>query len=115
MATVLLDPRQHPTLFPEFDSTKRTTTAYLTIGTRGFDRSGNEYMYVKAGGTIAATDIVKAGSTEGLEAVVATGTTATGEPFLGVGHAAFADNEYGFIQIHGVASVKAGNITAGAT
>jgi hypothetical protein len=71
-------------------------------------------MYVKAGGVIAATDAVKASGTEGLDAVVQTANTATGDPWIGVGHAAFADNEYGFIQTRGVASVKAGNVTAGA-
>lgn len=114
MATLLLDSRLYPQYFPEFDSTKRTTTAYFALGTKAIDRSGNEYTYVRAGGAIAATDAVKLSGTEGLEAVVATGTTVTGEPFLGVGHAAFADNEYGFIQTRGTASVKTGNITAGA-
>lgn len=119
MADVFLLPAQYPGgkpgLIAKGSSTARSATQHLPIGTRAIDADGNEYLYVKAGGAIAATDAVAAGSTTGLSGVVQTANTATGAPWIGVGHAAFANNEYGFIQTRGVASVKTGNITAGAT
>lgn len=108
-------PGGKPGLYPVVETTKRSLTqAPYPVGTRAFDALGNEYMYVKASGAIEATDAVAGGSTLGLSAVVQSANTATGAPWIGVGHAAFADLQFGWIQVGGVASVKTGNITPGA-
>lgn len=97
------------------DSTARTAAAQFTVGTTALDSAGNRYLYVQFGGTVAATDCVRGGTTTGLSGVIQTANTATGDPFLGCGHAAATNAQFGWIQTHGVMTVKSGNITAGAT
>lgn len=101
--------------FPEVDTTARSLTQTLRLGTRAYDIDGNEYLYVKAEGAIAATDAVAITTTGGLQEVTQSSNSATGtQGFLGVAVAAFTDEQFGFIQIRGlVASVKTGTVVAG--
>lgn len=97
-----------------FDSTSRHTTQQLPLGTRAFDGLGNEYVYVKAAEALDALEAVTFGlSTLGWDNIV--NTTNVDEVIVGVAHADFAQDEYGFILHKGVGTVLAtDNVTAGA-
>jgi hypothetical protein len=100
---------------PVGTSTTRSTTALNKLGVKFYDADGNEFMYIKAEGAIAAyapceLDIV---SNAPLTEVISS-SSALG--FIGVAQAAFADEEYGFIQTSGkaLALIPSGT-TLGAT
>lgn len=63
------------------------------------------YEYIKAGATIAATDALRADHAE--ENFSAMPVEAVNLPLKGVAHVAIVDNEFAFIVVRGVASVKA--------
>lgn len=95
------------------DTTRRTTTKELPLGTLAYDELGNEYVYVKAGAAIAINKAVTFTlSALGMDDVVA--TSAVDQHILGVATTAFASGEYGFVLKRGVARVLAtNNIAAG--
>ena len=65
------------------------------------DSSGNVYIYVQASAAIAAYDVVTFDETfTTTVAPVSTSNDARGDK-LGVAAAAFADNDYGFLQVYG--------------
>lgn len=90
---------------------KRSTTALANVGFRTQDDIGNEYVYVKAGAAIAANAAVRfQGSALGYDDVRE--TSAVNQPVIGVATAAFANGEYGFILVRGIASVKTSGAVA---
>jgi hypothetical protein len=72
---------------------------------RSCDEDGNEYMYVQADGAIAgagyAVIIDEAG-----QAAEITNTTGLYGQKVGIAKAAFADNEYGWVQIYGTTLIQ---------
>jgi hypothetical protein len=87
------------------DTTRRSTTAEFPLGARALTPEGSEYVYVQAGAAIAQYDAVKLnGSAAGFDDVRP--VTNANEFVLGVADAAFAADEYGFIQTRGVATCK---------
>lgn len=92
------------------DSTRRTTSQELPLGTIAYG-PGTEWVYIKAGASIAAYDGVRfQGSASGYDDVRP--TSATDQGVIGVADAAFASGEYGFVQTRGVATAKVVNATA---
>jgi hypothetical protein len=87
------------------DSTRRTTTQELPLGTRVIGAGGSEWVYVKAGAAIAQYDPCRfQGSADGYDDVRP--TSAAQQFVVGVADAAFASGEYGFIQVRGKATCK---------
>lgn len=87
------------------DSTRRTTTQELPLGTKAYGPSGQEYVYIKAGATIAQYDACTfQGSAAGYDDVRP--TSATQQYIVGVADTAFSANQYGFIQSKGVCTCK---------
>lgn len=85
--------------------TDRSLTQLAPLGSRYFDALGNEYRYCKAQAAIAAKEAVCFnGSALGYDAVRK--VTDVNEYVVGVANAAFAVNEYGLIQTHGVTECK---------
>ncbi len=74
----------------------RTTTKKAGLGSRAYGDDGAEFVYIKAEGAIAvgAPVEISAGVGEAASASSAKG-------FLGIATAAFADEEYGYIQTAG--------------
>lgn len=86
------------------DTTRRTTTQEFPLGEFAFSQTG-KWQYVRAGATIAQYDaVVMEGSAAGYDAVVP--TSAVTDLVVGVADAAFADEEYGWIQVQGVCTAK---------
>ena len=93
------------------DSTRRTTTAELPVGTRVHGIGGSVWVYVKAGAAIAQYDACKCnGSAAGYDDVRP--TAAISELAIGVADAAFSSGDYGFIQVEGVCTCKVVAATA---
>jgi hypothetical protein len=78
-----------------------TTTAEFGLGDRHTDHDGKVWTYVQASAAIAQYDVVVFDeSYTTLAAPVSTSNDARGDK-LGVAAVAFADNEYGWLQIYG--------------
>jgi hypothetical protein len=92
-------------VFP-VNSTERSATAQLPLGTKAYDKNGYEYTYVKAGADIAAADAVRfAGSVLGFDDVRP--TSAANQYVLGAADGtAFTTGQFGFVKTKGVAVVK---------
>ena len=87
------------------DSTRRTTTQELPLGTEVDGVGGSRWVYVKAGAAIAQYDAcIFQGSALGFDDVRPCG--AVTNLILGVADAAFDSGAYGFIQTKGVAKCK---------
>lgn len=98
------------------DSTHRSTTQQLPLGTRAFASGGREYVYVKAGAAIAAKDALRFGlSATGLDDVRP--TSAANQKVIGAADGtAFDSGAYGFMLAKGYSTVLAtDSITAGAS
>lgn len=96
--------------FAQTDSTTRSTTTLYPVGTLARDASGNEYMYVKAGASIAVNSpvVVNADLTD------VRACSAVNQGILGVADAAFASGDNGFIMIRGTTNaVTAGSVAVG--
>lgn len=92
--------------------TTTTTTAKWSLNAVEWDASGNAYVYVQADGAITANDAViisEAGQADQLDLTNSNG--ALGDR-VGVAPATFADNEYGWIQIHGACTLNVGSSAA---
>lgn len=86
------------------DSTRRTTTAELPLGTIAYGQA-SEWVYVKAGAAIAQyAACIFQGSAAGFDDVRECG--AVTNFIVGVADAAFASGAYGFIQTKGVCTAK---------
>jgi hypothetical protein len=83
-----------------------TTTAEFGLGDRHTDHDGKVWTYVQASAAIAQYDVVVFDETyTTLAAPVSTSNDARGDK-LGVAAVAFADNEYGWLQIYGPTTLK---------
>lgn len=86
------------------DSTRRTTTAELPLGTIAFG-ANSEWVYVKAGAAITQYAACKfQGSAAGFDDVRE--CAATTNFIVGVADAAFDSGAYGFLQTKGVCTCK---------
>lgn len=106
----------YPGAFGDGDSTHRTNTTGnppVPLGTVGYDSAGNEYRFVRAGGTITAGQAVQVTqSTTPFDQVVV--TSGANQFLAGAADAAFAANDCGFVVRNGVvAGVTGGTLTAG--
>lgn len=96
------------------DPTRVTTTPEFAIGTVIFNSDGANgtkgYVYVQANGAITGTGYVcDIDSSSGDAVMCTTTTTAPGAGAgkqVGVARAAFADNEYGWLQIYGQGVIR---------
>lgn len=78
-----------------------STTAEFGLGDRHTDHDGKIWVYVQASAAIAQYDVVTYDETYYTTvAPVSTSNDARGD-LLGVAPVAFADNEYGWLQIYG--------------
>jgi hypothetical protein len=103
-----------PALAFPCNSTDRSTTAKVPLGTRAFASGGREYVYVKAAAAIGALHAITMGLTAtGLDGVVS--STDLEMPVAGAADGtAFAENEYGFMLTRGYTTVLCtDSITAG--
>lgn len=94
----------------------QTNTYGLPLGTRAYASGGREYVFVKAGASIAAKDALRFGlSATGTDDVVP--TSAAHQFVVGAADGtAFASGDYGFMLAKGYTTVMAtDSITAGAT
>ena len=102
----------YPSGFGLGDTSARVNTTGappVPLGTVGYDSSGNEYRFVRAGGTINAAEQVRVtASATPFDAVVVTG--GNNLALAGVATAGFVANDCGWIMRNGVTAMK----TAGA-
>lgn len=84
-------------LLPSGGDTKRSTTAEAELGQIAYTKDGAQYIYVKAGATIAVNDAVR------LQATLADvrPVSAVAQMVIGIATAAFASGEYGFVYHRG--------------
>lgn len=85
--------------------TRATQFPPFSLGQRMQDADGKEYVYVQANGAITGAGYVCVFDETG-QAVMATNTTAVYGDRVGVPLAAFADNDYGWLQVYGPASIR---------
>jgi hypothetical protein len=105
------------TIGTRFDKTD--TSARFALGTRVSGSGGTEWIYVQADGAITAVGYV-ASIDEAFQAtLLSTSNDAEGD-LVGVAAVAFADDEYGWLQVKGPASIQvaascAANVSLNAT
>lgn len=75
------------------------------LGTRMRGANGSEWVYVQASGAITGAGYVVV-IDEAWQAAMATNTTAVYGQQIGVAGVAFADNDYGWVQVFGTASIR---------
>ncbi|WP_068305823.1 hypothetical protein [Pararhodobacter sp. CCB-MM2] len=75
------------------------------LGTRMKGANGSEWVYVQADGAITGAGYVVV-IDEAWQAAHATNTTAVYGQQIGVAGAAFADNDYGWVQVFGTANIR---------
>lgn len=84
--------------------TQPTSTANAGMLNRFCAKDGKEYAYVQANGAIAQYDVV--GIDEAGQAAPLTKAMADDGWKIGVAQVAFADNEFGYVQIRGVTTMN---------
>ena len=85
--------------------TRATKFPPFELGTRMQDADGKEYVWVQASGAITGAGFVCAIDEAG-QAAMATNAVALYGDRVGVALTAFADNDYGWLQVYGPASVQ---------
>jgi len=75
------------------------------LGQRMEGEDGKEYVYVQADGAITGAGYVAVIDENG-QAAMATNTTAVYGQQIGVASVAFADDEYGWLQVFGTANIR---------
>lgn len=75
------------------------------LGDRHVAHDGKEYVYVQADGAVTAAGYVVVIDETYQAVMVSTSNDARGD-LIGVALAAFADNDYGWVQVKGPASVR---------
>ena len=85
----------------------------FTLGQRMQDADGNEFVYVQADGTITAGDVVIISEAFQADALDTTNSAGAINNAVGVAKGTLTDDQYGWVQIYGVAPVI--NATTGAT
>ena len=96
-----------------FDTTG--TDRQFELGTRMFAENGDVYVYVQANGAITATDVVvitEAGQADAIDTTNSAGALGTA---VGVANVAFADDEYGWVQVRGATTCNVGSSAATGT
>lgn len=95
------------------DPTKVSTSAEFEVGTVAFnstDAGAKGYVYVQANGAITGDGYVCDIDGSSFDAAMSTTTTTapgTGQgKTVGVARTAFADNEYGWLQVYGAGTVR---------
>jgi hypothetical protein len=81
------------------------TAKRVDLGTRAKGADGKEYVYVQASGAITGAGYVVV-IDEVHQAAHATNTTAVYGQQVGVAPVAFADNDYGWVQVFGTADIR---------
>lgn len=79
-----------------------STEADFTVGERAKGKDGSEFVYVQANGAISANDVVIIDEDWQADQIDTTNSAGALGDKVGVARAAFADNEYGWVQVHGV-------------
>lgn len=85
----------------------------FTLGARMQDDAGNEYVYVQADGAITAGDVVIVSEAFQADALDTTNSNGAIGDTVGVAKGTLADDDYGWVQVYGVA--PAVNAATGAT
>lgn len=86
------------------DTGTTSTSSGGELGSRYTKDDGTEWMYVHANGAISAGDVVLIDESFEADSIDTTNSASGfGQP-CGVASVAFADNEYGWVQIYGVCS-----------
>jgi len=93
------------------DTSRRTTTQELPLGTLADGPAGTQYAYVQANGAIIANSGVKLAQS-GTAAYDVVYTTDIADQLFGVAEEAFADNEYGWVCVKGVTQCRLTDATA---
>lgn len=95
------------------DPTKVSTSAEFEVGTVAFnstDAGAKGYIYVQANGAITGDGYVCDIDGSSFDAAMSTTTTTapgTGQgKAVGIARAAFADNEYGWLQVYGAGTIR---------
>lgn len=84
-----------------------------TLGVVKHDADGNAYIFVQADGAITAGDVVLVTEAFQADALETTNSAGAIGDRVGVAKATFADDDYGWVQVFGVASAI--NAATGAT
>jgi hypothetical protein len=93
------------------NTTRRTTTQELPLGTRAIAEGGSEYVYIKAGATIPVKSVCTfQGSAAGYDDIRV--VTAANQAIAGVADTAFASGEYGFLLCRGIVTALVEDSTA---
>ncbi|MEM9969521.1 MAG: hypothetical protein AAF762_00260 [Pseudomonadota bacterium] len=93
-----------------FDVT--TTRREHELGTRMRGPNGDEFVYTQADGAIAATDVVIITEAGQADAIDTTNSASAIGTAVGVANVAFADNEYGWVQVRGATTANVGTSSA---
>ena len=78
------------------------TEAQFSVGDRATGKDGSIWQYVQANGAIAAGDVVLLDEDWQADQLDLTNSASAFGQSVGVAAAAFADNEYGWVQVFGV-------------
>ena len=100
-----------PMLGVDLGSTESTNKHGIDLGARVVDETGNEWVYVQANGAIVANDVVVVTSAFQADQIDTT-NSATHHGAVAVSDKAFADNEYGWVQIYGPCTINVGSSCA---
>jgi hypothetical protein len=76
------------------------------LGTRVHGEGGREYIYVQANGAISANDVVIIDENFQADQIDTTNSAGAVGDKAGVAPVAFADNDYGWIQIYGACTIN---------
>lgn len=87
----------------------------FALGDVHCDSDGKEYVFVQADGAIAATDVVIFSEAYQADAIDTTNSAAALGDRVGVAVYAFADNDYGWVQVKGPATVNVATSAAANT
>ena len=98
------------TAFDESDS-----VAQFALGTRMKGAGDREYVYVQANGAIVADDVVILDETWQADQIDTTNSAGAIGDMCGVAEGAFADDDYGWIQIKGPCNVNVATSAAANT
>lgn len=87
----------------------------FTLGQRACDADGNEYVYVQANGAVTANDVVILSAAFQADAITSTNSTDLIGAKIGVAKGTLADDDYGWVQIYGTATINVGSSCAANT
>lgn len=85
--------------------TSTTASPTFGVGTRMRGADGSEWVYVQASGAITGAGYAVV-IDEDFQAAMATNATALRGLSIGIAGTAFADDEYGWVQIYGVCDIQ---------